>query len=153
MVVEHNRRSTWTCPLCELRDAPLWRVLWWNDEARRQGAYIRHSAALLATAWGNSWERVVLVQGGCESGKKTWYYPVLRIHDILDRAGKTNSWERRSVYMHCMITWDGNEMMSIYSRDCWIYPPCHSVHLRYPCIAVHLPSLLKDVVGVCQQAS
>jgi len=30
------------------------------------------------------------------------------------------------------IVWDGNEMMSIYSGDCRIYTPHHSVHLRYP---------------------
>jgi len=37
--------------------------------------------------------------------------------------------------------------MSIYSGVCRIYTPCHSVHLRYRCISVHLPSLLRDALG------
>jgi len=37
-------------------------------------------------------------------------------------------------------------MMSIYSGVCRIYTPCHSVHLRYPCISVQPPSLLEDVL-------
>jgi len=41
-------------------------------------------------------------------------------------------------------------MMSIYSGVCRIYTPRHSVHLRYPCISVQLPSLLEDVLDrVC----
>jgi len=38
-------------------------------------------------------------------------------------------------------------MMSIYSGVYQIYTPHHSIYLRYPCISVHLPSLLKDVIG------
>jgi len=38
-------------------------------------------------------------------------------------------------------------MMSMYSEVCRIYTPRHSVHLRHPCISVHPPSVLEDVVG------
>jgi len=38
-------------------------------------------------------------------------------------------------------------MMSIYSWVCRIYTPRHTFHLRYPCISVDPPSLLKDGLG------
>jgi len=38
-------------------------------------------------------------------------------------------------------------MMSIYSGVCRIYTPRHLVHLHYPCISVHPPSILNDVLG------
>jgi len=38
-------------------------------------------------------------------------------------------------------------MMSNYSRVCGIYTPCHSFRLGYPCIYVHPPSLVEDVLG------
>jgi len=38
-------------------------------------------------------------------------------------------------------------MMSIYPGVSWIYTPCRSVYLRYPCICVHPPSPLNDVHG------
>jgi len=44
-------------------------------------------------------------------------------------------------------------MMSIYSRVCRIYTPCHSGHLCYPCISVQPPSLLEDVLGGRDRAS
>ena len=40
-----------------------------------------------------------------------------------------------------------NEMMSIYPGVSRIWTPCRSVHLRYPCISVHPPSLINDVLG------
>ena len=44
-------------------------------------------------------------------------------------------------------------MMSIYSRVCRMYTPHHSVHLRYPSITVHQPSLLEEVLGGRDRAS
>jgi len=52
-----------------------------------------------------------------------------------------------------MIRGDGNEMMSIYSGDCRIYTPRHSVHLRYPCNSVHPLVLSEDVLGGRASAS
>ena len=42
-------------------------------------------------------------------------------------------------------------MMSINSGVCQIYTPHHSVHLHYTGISVHPASLLKDVLGWCDQ--
>ena len=38
-------------------------------------------------------------------------------------------------------------MISIYYGVCRIYTPHHSIHLCYPCISIHLPLLLDDVLG------
>jgi len=46
-----------------------------------------------------------------------------------------------------MLRWDENEMMSIYPGVSRIYTPCCSVHLRFPCISIHPPSLLNNVLG------
>jgi len=83
MVVEYNRRSTWTHPLREVRDAPLWRPLWWNDGARRQRTHHRHSATPLPTFKRNSWDSAVLDHGQYDSEKKKWYYPVVKIYAIV----------------------------------------------------------------------
>jgi hypothetical protein len=32
---------------------------------------------------------------------------------------------------------------------CQIYSPWHTCRLHYPCISIHLPSLLEDVHGAC----
>jgi len=65
-----------------------------------------------------------------------------------DRASETKSWKRQSVYFCCMTRGDENEMLSIYPGVSRIYTPCRSFHLRYPCISVHPPSLLSDILGV-----
>jgi hypothetical protein len=44
-------------------------------------------------------------------------------------------------------------MMSIYSGDCRIYTPCHSLKLHCPSISVQPLSLIKDVLGGCDLAS
>ena len=49
--------------------------------------------------------------------------------------------------------WDENEMMSIYPGVSRIYTPRRSFHLRYPCISIHPPSFLNDVLGGRDQAS
>jgi len=49
--------------------------------------------------------------------------------------------------------WDENEMMSIYPGVSRIGTPRRSVHLRYPCISVHPPSLINDVLGGRDRAS
>jgi len=43
--------------------------------------------------------------------------------------------------------------MSIYPGVSQICTPRHSVHLRYPCISVHPPSLNNDVLRGCVRAS
>jgi len=43
--------------------------------------------------------------------------------------------------------------MSIYPRVSRICTPRRSVHLRYPCISVHPPSLINDVLGGRDRAS
>jgi hypothetical protein len=48
---------------------------------------------------------------------------------------------------------DGNEIMSIYCRLSQRYTPRHTVHLCYPCISIHPPSLLKDILGGGDQVS
>jgi len=78
-------------------------------------------------------------------------HAIASIHDIVDRASDTKKLGK-IVYVHCMIRYDGNEM-SICSGVCQIYTPHHSFHLLYACISVHLPSLLKDVLGGCDRVS
>jgi len=73
-------------------------------------------------------------------------HTIARIYEISDRASETKSWERYSVYLHCIIRGDGNEMKSIYSGVCRIYTPRHSLHLCYPYISVQPPSLLEEVL-------
>jgi hypothetical protein len=80
-------------------------------------------------------------------------HTILCIHEILDRASETKSWERYSVHFHCMIRGDGNDMMSIYSGVCQIYTPPHSVHLCYPCPFLQPLSLVDDVLGGRDRAS
>jgi len=45
-----------------------------------------------------------------------------------------------------MTWWDENDMMSIYPGVSLIYTPCHSFYLCLPCISIHPPSLLNDVL-------
>jgi len=65
---------------------------------------------------------------------------------ITERANVTKSWDRWSVYFRCMLRWDENEMMSIYPRVFQTYTPHRSVHLHYPCISVHPPWLLNNIL-------
>jgi hypothetical protein len=39
-------------------------------------------------------------------------------------------------------------MISIYSTVSWIYMPCSSINLRYPCIFINLPSI-SEVIHWC----
>jgi len=49
---------------------------------------------------------------------------------------------------NCMVPDDyENAMMSIHPGVSRICPPRRSVHLHYPCISVHPPSLINDVLG------
>jgi len=130
-------------------------VKWWSSKAESPPSTLH---APLATSKQNRWDRVVQVRGASKSGEKMWYYPALMIHwiawiHIPDRAIETKSWERLSVYFHCMIRWRGNEMMSVNSGVCRIYTPHHSIHLRYPCISAHPPLHLQDALGGCDEAS
>jgi len=56
--------------------------------------------------------------------------------------GTTRLWE--SVQLRGS-RWDENERMSIYPGVSQICTLRHSVHLRYPCISVHRPSLINHV--------
>ena len=40
------------------------------------------------------WERAVPARGAMEEGKKIWYYPAVRIHEISARASEIRCWER-----------------------------------------------------------
>jgi hypothetical protein len=44
-------------------------------------------------------------------------------------------------------------MLSIYPGVSQMYTPHGSFHLRYPCIFVHPPSLLNDILGGRDRAS
>jgi len=46
-----------------------------------------------------------------------------------------------------------HKRMSTYSRVRQIYIARHSVHLHYPCIPIHLPFLVEDVLGGRDRAS
>jgi len=135
MVVKHNRRSTWRHPVRELRDA--------------------------------------LLRGHCgdttELGESE---PTINIPPHLsrhpNRIREKDQFEheepRRKVTRddttwrwECMqlrgSRWDENEIISIYpgvSRRC---TPRRSVHLYYPCISVHPPSVIHDVLGGRNRAS
>ena len=143
MVVEHNWRSTWRCPLSKLRYAPHGgscgeiegRELTINTppnlSRHPNGIRYRESGSSIMSI-GRGWEDMILP--GCEDlsnrGKSEWDQKL----------------EREYAYLCCMIRWDGNEMLSIYPGVCRIHTPCHSVYLRYPCISLNPPSLFKDVL-------
>jgi len=69
------------------------------------------------------------------------------IHDISNRVSETKSCARWRVRFHCIITWDGNVMTSIYSGVRQIYIPHHSAHLRYWCMSLHPPPPPNHVGG------
>jgi len=59
----------------------------------------------------------------------------------LGQSESDQSWERWSVYLHCMTRWDGNEMTSIYYGVCRIYTPHHSIYTRYPSLYLRTPAV------------
>jgi len=136
MVVEHNRRSTWTRALGELSDAPC--------GARRQRTHHQHSAAPLATSKRNSWDKVVLAQA-----ESHW----VGRYDTTRSWGSTKSW---TVWVRAKVGKDRVSIFVVWYDDMetrWCpYIPRHSVHLLYLCISVHLSLLLKDVLGCCDRA-
>ena len=152
MVVEHIWRSTWTRPVRELRDAPLRGC--WGETMELEGREPTMNTPLHLSRHPN----------GIHEIERFWFKEHrnwVRRYDITQHWGSTKSWteqgipevEKDSVYFLCMIRWDGNEMMSIYPRVCRIYTPHHSVHLGFPCITVHPPSLQEDVLGGWDQAN
>jgi len=64
-----------------------------------------------------------------------------------------SEWDQKLGKIECVFSLydkrDENEMLSIYSRVSRIYTPHRSFHLHYPCISVHPPSLLNDILGGC----
>jgi len=145
IVVEHNQRSTWTHPLREHTDTPLGgrcsemmelegraptintpqHLVWhWNRIHEKERFWFeehRNRVRRYDTTW--RW-------GSTQLGGST----TSRTERVRPKVGK------ESVYFHCMIRWDGNEMMSIYSGVCRIYslslyPPLLPLYFRTPAVA------------------
>ena len=64
---------------------------------------------------GSGWEDMILP---CVQDPRNCLGP-----RILRQCEWAKCWEIYGVYFHCMIRWDGNEIMYIYSGVCQIYTP------------------------------
>jgi len=100
MVLEHNRRSTWTRSLRVLRHAPLGGHCGETMLLEGRDTHHQHSAALLATSKKNSSQTAVQVWGKLESGSNIYFYLAWRIyaiawiHETMEWVSDTESLER-----------------------------------------------------------
>ena len=155
MVLEHNWRSTRSCSLrerLEMHYVEAIVVKRWSEKAE--------SPPLTLCRTSRDIQREFMTNSGTGSRSVVIWGEDLLLLGIEDPAQlcwstmSHTEWVRPKVgneklYFHCMIRWDRNELMSIYSEVCQKCTPRDSVHLRYPCISIHLPSHLKDVLGGC----
>jgi len=144
MVVEHNRRSTWTHPLRELRDTPLRGCCCETMELEGRKPTINTPPHLPWHPNGNHEKERFLVE---EDRTQVRRYDTTRhcgstqlrgSTSSRTERGETKSWEMKTVYFHCKIRCDGNEM-SIYSRVCRIYslsldPPPLPLYVHTPTV-------------------
>jgi len=119
MVVKHNQRSTWTRPLRELRDATLGGRC--GETMELEG---RDSTS-------NTLPHLSRHPNGIHVKERFWFkecriqvrrYVTTQHSWSMQLRGSTSRTERvrpkvgkERVYFHCMIRWDGKEMLSIYS--------------------------------------
>jgi len=128
IVVERNRRSTWTHPLGELTDTPLGGGCSETMELDGREPTI------------NTPQHLSRHPNGIHEKERFWFEERrnwVRRYDTTWHWGSTK-WRgsmtsrteqgrpnvgKESLYFHCLIRWDGNGMMSIYSGVCRIYSP------------------------------